>query len=46
VSMQDRCIVCTKRTIGSKIILYATDGNLGDMAQLEARFSLFRECFS
>jgi hypothetical protein len=36
VSVQDRCTICTKRTIGSEIILDATDGTLGDMAQLEA----------
>ena len=27
---QDRCTVCTKRTIGSEIILDANDGILGD----------------
>jgi hypothetical protein len=27
VSVQDRCMVCAKRTIGSKIILGAPDGN-------------------
>jgi hypothetical protein len=26
VSVQDRCMVCTKRKIGSEIILDATDG--------------------
>ena len=26
VSMQDRCMVCTRRTIGSEIILEALDG--------------------
>jgi hypothetical protein len=26
VSVQDRCMVCTKRTIGSEIILDAPDG--------------------
>jgi hypothetical protein len=46
VSVQDRCTICTKRTIGSEIILGATDGTLGDMAQLEAHFNLFRECYS
>jgi hypothetical protein len=46
VSVQDRCTVCTKRTIGSEIVLDATDGTLGDMAQLEARFDLFRQCYS
>ena len=26
VSVQDRCMVCTRRTIGSEIVLVATDG--------------------
>jgi hypothetical protein len=26
VSVQDRCTVCSKRTIGSEIILYTPDG--------------------
>jgi hypothetical protein len=26
VSMQDRCMVCAKRTIGSEIVLDALDG--------------------
>ena len=26
VSVQDRCIVCTRRTIGSEIVLVALDG--------------------
>ena len=26
VSVQDRCIVCAKRTVGSEIILDATEG--------------------
>jgi hypothetical protein len=26
VSVQDRCMVCTKRTIGSKIVLVTPDG--------------------
>ena len=29
VLMQDRCMVCVKRTIGSKIILDAPDGTPG-----------------
>jgi hypothetical protein len=28
--MQDRCLVCVERTIGSKIILDAPDGTLGE----------------
>jgi hypothetical protein len=41
ILMQDRCTVCVERTIGSEIILDASDGTLGDEAQLDARFSLF-----
>ena len=41
VSMQDRCMVCARRTIGSEIILATLDGPLGDAAQVEARFGLF-----
>ena len=41
VSVQDWCMVCTKRTIGSEIVLDAPDGTLGDEAQVEARFGLF-----
>ena len=26
VSVQDRCLVCARRTIGSEIVLDATDG--------------------
>jgi hypothetical protein len=29
VSVQDRCTVCAKRTIGSQIVLDATDGTPG-----------------
>ena len=38
---QDRCTICTERTIGSKIILNAPIVHLGDEAQLVARFSTF-----
>ena len=41
VSVQDRCTVCAKRTIGSEIISDAPMGLLGDEAQVKARFSLF-----
>ena len=37
VSVQDRCTVCAKCTIGSEIILDAPDGNTR-RAQVEARF--------
>jgi hypothetical protein len=38
---QDRCTVCTKCSIGSKIIWTYPMVLLGDKAQVEARFSLF-----
>ena len=41
VSVQDRCTVCTKRTIGSYIIFNTTMVVLGDKAQVEACFSPF-----
>ena len=41
VSVQDRCTVCAKRTIGSQIVLDARMELLGDEAQVEARFVLF-----
>jgi hypothetical protein len=37
-SVQDRCIVCTRRTIGLEIVLDAPNGTLGDEAQVEAHF--------
>jgi hypothetical protein len=36
VSVQDRCMVCTERTIGSKLILDAPDGTPWDEAQVDA----------
>jgi hypothetical protein len=41
VSVQDRCVVSTKCTIGSKIILDTPMVLLGDEAQQEARFGPF-----
>ena len=41
VSVQDRCMVCAKRTIGSQTILDAQMVLLGDEAQVEARFGPF-----
>ena len=37
VSVQDRCMVWARQTIGLEIILDASDGTLGDEAQLKAR---------
>ena len=41
VSVQDRCMVCARRTIGSEIILDAPDRTLGDEAQVKAHFCPF-----
>ena len=46
VSVQDICMVCTKRTIGPEIILDAPVVLLGDEAQVQARFGLFRHSTS
>ena len=43
VSVQDRCMVCTRRTIGSEIVLGATDGTTRYKAQVEAHFGPFRD---
>ena len=45
-SVQDMCMVCAKRTIGPEIILDALMVLLGDEAQVEARFDLFRDSTS
>ena len=37
---QDRCTVCTERTIGSDIVLDAPDGTTRCEAQVEAHFGL------
>ena len=39
MSVQDRCTVCVKRTIGSETVLDAPMVLLGDEAQVEAHFS-------
>ena len=41
VSVQDRGMVCTKRTIDSEIIWTHPTVPLGDEAQVDARFGLF-----
>ena len=38
MSVQDRCMVCARRTIGSEIILDAPDGTTSKEAQVEAHF--------
>ena len=41
MSVQNRCIVCARRTIGLEIILTHSMGPLGDEAQVDARFDPF-----
>jgi hypothetical protein len=41
VLVQDRCMVCAKRTICSEIILDAANGTLSDEPIVDAHFSLF-----
>ena len=40
-SVQDRCMVCTRRTIGSEIVLVDPMVPLGDESQVEAHFGTF-----
>ena len=46
VSVQDRCMVCAKRTVGSETILDAPMVLLGDEAQVQVCFGLFRDSTS
>ena len=46
VSVQDRCMVCAKRTIGSETILDAPMVLLGDEPRVEARFGPFGDSAS
>ena len=41
MSVEDRCMVCAKRCIGSDIVFNAPMVLLGDEAQVEAPFSPF-----
>ena len=41
MSVQDRCMVCAKRTIGSEIILNTLNGNTRLQAQVEAHYGPF-----
>ena len=38
VSVQDRCMVCARRTIGSEIVLDAPDGTTSNEALVEAHY--------
>ena len=46
VSVQHRCMICAKRTIGPETVLDAPMVLLGDEAQVQARFGLFRDSTS
>ena len=46
VSVQDMCMVCAKRTIGSETILDAPMVVLADEAEVQARFGLVRDSTS
>ena len=41
VSVQDRCMVCARCTIGLQIVLAHPMEPLGDVGQVESRFFLF-----
>jgi hypothetical protein len=43
---QDRCTVCTERTIGSQIVWDAPVVLVSDMGHVESRFSLFGDSVS
>jgi hypothetical protein len=43
---QDRCMVCTERTIGSQVVWDAPDGLVSDMGRVESRFSSFGDSVS
>ena len=46
VLVQDRCTVCTERTIGSKIICTQPMELLGDVGHVESHFDLFGDSVS
>ena len=46
ILMQDRCTVCTKCTIGSKIIYDAPYELQGDVGHVESRFGPFGDSVS
>ena len=46
VSGQDSCTVCAKRTIGLETVLDALMVLLGDEAQVQAHFGVFRDSAS
>ena len=44
ILMQDRCTVCAERTIGSESFCKHPMELLGDVGQVESRFSPFGDC--
>ena len=46
VSVQDRCLVWAKRTIGPETVMDAPMVLLGDEAQVQAHFGVFRDSAS
>jgi hypothetical protein len=43
VSVQHRCTVCAKRTIGSEIVCTHPMEVLGDVGHVESHFGVFRD---
>ena len=43
---QDRCTICVEHIIGSKIVLDAPNGILGDVGHVESHFFLFGDSVS
>jgi hypothetical protein len=46
VSVQDRCMICAKRTMSSKIILDTPEEHHGDMGHVESHFEPFADSVS
>ena len=46
VSVQHRCTICAKRTIGLETVLDTLMVLLGDVAQVQAHFGVFRDSAS
>ena len=46
VSVQDRCMICTKRTIGSGILLHAPDVTPRDVGLVECHSDPFKDVVS
>ena len=44
VSVQDSCMVCARRTIGSEIVLDAPDGTTSNEALVEAHYGPLGDC--